>query len=136
MTSAAEAISPPTPAPAAVTVMLLGHRVPSERALSDALTALPATATAWSISAGDALPALAELQIAVCDAELVTAAIKRWPAASTLALIAHCDESEAVLRAIADGATVCARAGETRVVAAFLRSLARRRESPIEQAAR
>jgi hypothetical protein len=126
MTSGPDTLSR-APATRPTTVALLGLCGPSPAALNDALAALTGAAVAWSIASADALPAGADVQIVVCDADLVTAAGGRWPAAAIVAHVADRDDGYAVVRAIEDGANVCVRGRDARLVAAFVQSVARRR---------
>jgi hypothetical protein len=123
-------LTPISPAPAGVapaTVALLGPAAPPAEALRHALAALPRSAdVAWRIAPADAVPAVA-VDIVLCDAGLTATAADRWPAAAVVALVPAWDEATAVVRALEDGANVCVRGGDNRVIAAYVQSVARRR---------
>src|SRR4051812_45661348 len=116
--------------PASATVVLVGAAAPAADALRQALATLPRSSDlAWRIVAADELPE-AVVDIVLCDAELTATVAHRWPTASIVALVPAWDEASAVVRALEEGANVCVRGGDNRVIAAYVQSVARRRDRP------
>lgn len=112
-----------------VTVAVLGATAPPSTALRAALDAPPGPGVAWRVLSGDAATGAAAVDIVVCgDSGAAAAAIRRWPAAIIVALVPRpAAEPDAVLHLPA---------GDIGLVAAYVRSLARRRGRATEEPSR
>jgi hypothetical protein len=96
--------------------------------LQDTLNELSSEGTRWTVSAGDSLPEQAAVQVALCCYPTsAQSAIRRWPDVPVLAVVPANDDGSAVQAALETGAVVCVRGSDPALVAAFIRSLARRR---------
>ncbi len=123
--------TPPSPAPFAsltvLTVALLGVGTPSPQALQTALENLSASpGVTWAVVTGET--AGPGVQIVVCGSPArITEARCRWPDAVTVALVPVRDDGPSVMAALDIGAGVCVRGEDPSLVAAYVRSIARRR---------
>jgi hypothetical protein len=112
---------------AAVGVAVCGSAAATLGLLSDRLAALPGTGVRWDVWRDDDVPEAGAVDVAVCpDPESVRQALLRWPGAAAVMLAGASEDADAAA-GLATGATVCVRGGDVALVAAFVRSVARRR---------
>jgi hypothetical protein len=114
--------------PTTIVVALLGGTSVLLGRLQSTLDALSSGDAAWTVTPADALTAPAAVQIALCcyPASPETA-LSRWPDVAVVALVPENDDGSVVQAALDSGAMVCVRGADPALVAAFVRSVARRR---------
>jgi hypothetical protein len=113
--------------PVMVTVAVLGATVPSSVTLRAALDALAGNRVAWHVIAGEAATGTAPVHIVLCDDPVAAAAAaRRWPAAIVVALVPARRRGTVLDPGEAPG-VLRLPSGDLGLVAAYVRSIARRR---------
>jgi hypothetical protein len=118
-----------TSAPAStVTVALAGRALPLVPALHARLTAAAADPIGWRLVRADTIGSSTHVDIALCDDPASAAvAAQRWPGATIVAVVPARDDGTWTVHAFDAGATVCVRGDDVDLIAAYLRSVTRRR---------
>jgi hypothetical protein len=125
--------SAPVATPVTVTVAVLDATAPPSAALRAALDASPERGVVWRVLSDEAATSTAVVDIVVCGDSRAAAATCRWPAAVVVALVPPPppDGGPGLPAAV-----LYLPSGDVGLVAAYVRSIARRRRPTAEEPGR